>query len=188
VKWGPGELTSVINSCIISCSLLPYYHVVLLCLCHVHVVSLPIVMSSCAGWALHFWIWFSFYFWIFSAMIISIVFLLVSFSVLSANIVSTRISSTSSTSGQEVKATRLSSFLNDEFAILMRKSIYKIAGYPIIMLVCWGPSLLYDSTESSGSNRAVDVCNFFFPGLQGLLVTLVYVITNREAKSYVQGK
>lgn len=123
-------------------------------------------------------------------MIMSIIFLLVSFSILSANVVSAQNSSKSpSPSSSRSNKTFLSSFLEENFAVLMKNSIYQIIGYPIIILVCWGPSLLYDTIESiGGSNRLVDVCNFFFPGLQGLLVALVFVLTNREAKIYVEGK
>jgi hypothetical protein len=126
--------------------------------------------------------WFSFYFWLFSAMVMSIAFLVVSFSILSANVVTAR------TSAGGARST-VSSFLGDEFATQMMKSVNKIAGYPIIILVCWGPSLVYDLLESSSTSnkRIVDIGNFFFPGLQGLLVTLVFMITNREAKSYVSG-
>ena len=140
------------------------------CLCHV-----------CTDWARHFWIWLSFYFWIFSAMVVSAVFLLVSFSILSANLVNSR--------GTLGSQQRLSSFLADEFAVKMMSSVHKIAGYPAIMLICWGPSLVYDLIESSSTSneRVVDIGNFFFPGLQGLFVTLVFVVTNREAKTYMAG-
>ena len=106
-----------------------------------------------------------------------------SFSILSANVLNSRISTktdiSSSFSG------RISAFLEDDFAVLMMKCVYKIAGYPVIILFCWGPSLIYDVTESTKSSQAVDFCNFFIPGLQGLLATLVFVVTNREAKSYI---
>lgn len=131
-----------------------------------------------AGWTLHFWMWLSFYFWIFLAMVASVVFLLISFFTLSANVTRTRVASTSS----------FVSFLNDEFAVRMQSSVSKISGYPLLMLVCWGPSLVYDATEANETSRIVDVCNFFFPGLQGLLVALVFVFSNREAKTYLQGE
>ena len=74
----------------------------------------------------------------------------------------------------------------------MKQSIYKIVGYPLIILICWGPSLLYDTTETESStggssNRIVDICNFLFPGLQGLLVTVVFIATNREVQAFIQG-
>lgn len=131
----------------------------------------------CAGWTLHFWMWLSFYLWIFLAMVVSVIFLLISFATLSANVTRTRVASTSS----------LVSFLNDEFAVRMQSSVSKISGYPLLMLVCWGPSLVYDATEANETSRAVDVCNFFFPGLQGLLVALVFVFSNKDAKTYLQG-
>eukprot|EP00603_Paraphysomonas_imperforata_P003847 CAMPEP_0114439414 /NCGR_PEP_ID=MMETSP0103-20121206/15183_1 /TAXON_ID=37642 ORGANISM="Paraphysomonas imperforata, Strain PA2" /NCGR_SAMPLE_ID=MMETSP0103 /ASSEMBLY_ACC=CAM_ASM_000201 /LENGTH=255 /DNA_ID=CAMNT_0001610169 /DNA_START=345 /DNA_END=1112 /DNA_ORIENTATION=- len=135
--------------------------------------------SDSPEWTRHMWIWLSFYFWIFSAMVISVIFLVVSFSILSANIVNVR--------GTLGSNNRLTTFLGDEFAVRMIKSINKIVGYPIIILICWGPSLIYDLIESSSTSkdRIVEIGNFFFPGLQGLFVAIVFLVTNREAKSYV---
>jgi hypothetical protein len=119
------------------------------------------------NWTLSFWIVVSFYLWFYLAIVIYLILL---WSVICRLSVVYGIIA-------EIHGPRTSSV-----AHYISRSLMSLIWYPLIILVCWSPSALWDISEALHEaqwSTALDSRRLnFFPASQGALTAMAFILTN----------
>jgi hypothetical protein len=144
-------------------------------------------------WTLTFWIFFSFYVWFYVAVLIYFILLWS---------ITYRLSYVYGT------LARLQNRCEIQTILRIQRSIRRFIWYPLIILICWFPSALWDinealdesslSSTTSGGNghhttsflsRDWDNSYFnIFPASQGLITSIAFLSTNRDIYQLMVGR
>ena len=124
------------------------------------------------SWTLNFWLFASYYFWIFSAAFLYVYMLWSIFSRL--------------TQVYQVLSEAQDRY-DSKLARKIRSNVLKLSWYPIIIVVCWIPSGVYDLREAFNSNdhdysSEADYANLL-PVMKGFFTAVVFCTTTRISQS-----
>jgi hypothetical protein len=136
--------------------------------------------SESPRWTLLFWIIVSFYVWFYVAVVTYLLLLW---------FISYRISYIYSTHARARNGSEHSGRAR------IYRSLLRMIWYPIIIIICWLPSAIWDVEEALHDSRkgsdALQMGNMafinVFPASQGLLTSIAFICTNKDVKSMLFG-